>query len=419
LIRPFQHCLYNRKNSMRKLFLILFIILLVGGCTFFKKPPVVPPPPPKEGPPLAAVSGGDLPGFRDDLDRESLVRALRKSLEYYARLPERTVYRIGDQRFTARDMKESLQAFLDIAESGDSPAAIERRVREAFDVYRASGGAPSGKVLFTGYYEPVLKGSLEKTDLFRYPIYRKPDDSVVVQLGKFREKYRNERLVGRLENGELVPYFSREEIDGAGALENRGLEIAWFADPIDIFFLHIQGSGMVCLPDGACFQVSYAQSNGRAYRSIGRLLIDSGKATRENLSMQGIKKYLREHPEEAREILNYNESYVFFRTVEEGPVGSIGVALTGGRSIATDQTIFPRGALAFIKTRKPVIGPGGDIRSWVPFSRFVLNQDTGGAITGPGRVDLFCGRGREAEITAGHLKEEGELYFLILKKVKK
>jgi membrane-bound lytic murein transglycosylase A len=176
---------------------------------------------------------------------------------------------------------------------------------------------------------------------------------------------------------------------------------------------------MICLPDGKCFQVSYAQSNGRAYRSIGKLLIDSGKATRQDLSMQGIKKYLREHPEEAQEILNYNESYVFFRIVEEGPVGSIGVALTGGRSIATDQTIFPRGALAFIKSRKPVIGPDGDIRSWVPFSRFALNQDTGGAITGPGRVDLFCGRGREAEIMAGHLKEEGELYFLILRKGKK
>jgi membrane-bound lytic murein transglycosylase A len=406
---------------MRKLFLILFMILLLGGCTFFKQPPVVPAPPPpqKEGPPLAVVTGSDLPVFRDDLDRESLARAVRKSLEYYARLPERTTYRLATERFTVRDMKESLGAFLEIVETSDSPATIERRVRETFDVYRASGGAPSGKVLFTGYYEPVLKGSPGRSEQYRYPIYRKPDDSVVVQLGKFREKYRNERLVGRVENGELVPYFSREEIDGAGVLENRGLEIAWFADPVDIFFLHIQGSGMICLPDGMCFQVSYAQSNGRAYRSIGRLLIDSGKATRENLSMQGIKKYLREHPEEAREILNYNESYVFFRRVEEGPVGSIGVALTGGRSIATDQTIFPRGALAFVKTRKPVIGPGGDIRSWVPFSRFVLNQDTGGAITGPGRVDLFCGRGNEAEITAGHLKEEGDLYFLVLKKEKK
>ena len=408
---------------MKKAILIILVLLLllVGGCTLFKTPPVVPAPPPpqKEGPPLAVVTGSDLPAFRDDLDRESLARAVRKSLEYYNRLPERTTYRVGEKRLTVRDMKESLEAFLKIVETNDSPASIERRVREAFDVYRASGSSTPGRVLFTGYYEPVLKGSPGRSEQYRYPIYRKPDDSVVVQLGKFRDKYRNERLVGRLENGELVPYFTREEIDGAGVLENRGLEIAWFADPIDIFFLHIQGSGMVCLPDGACFQVSYAQSNGRAYRSIGRLLIDSGKATRENLSMQGIKKYLREHPEEAREILNYNESYVFFRTVEEGPVGSVGVALTGGRSIATDQTIFPRGALAFVRSRKPVIGSDGDIRSWVPFSRFVLNQDTGGAITGPGRVDLFCGRGREAEITAGHLKEEGELYFLILKKVKK
>ena len=405
---------------MRKLSLILFIILLVGGCTLFKKqPPVVPPPPLKEGPPLFAVTGSDLPDFRDDLDRESLARAIRKSLEYYARLPERTTYRMGDQRFTVRDMKESLEAFLAIVETGDSPSAIERKVRQTFDVYKASGSAPSGRVLFTGYYEPLLKGSLEKTDPYRYPIYRKPDDSVVVQLGKFREKYRNERLVGRVENGELLPYFTREEIDGVGVLENKGLEIAWFADPVDIFFLHIQGSGMICLPDGKCFQVSYAQSNGRAYRSIGKLLIDSGKATRENLSMQGIKKYLREHPEEVEEILNYNESYVFFRKVGEGPVGSIGVALTGGRSIATDQTIFPRGALAFIMSKKPIIGPDGDIRSWVPFSRFVLNQDTGGAITGPGRVDLFWGRGWEAEIAAGHLKEEGELYFLVLKKAKK
>ncbi len=406
---------------MKKAILIILgcTLVLIGGCTLFRKAPPTPPVAPKEVPPLAAVTGSELPEFRDDLDRESLARAVRKSLEYYARIPERTTYRIGDKRITVRHMKESLEAFLEIIESSDSPSTIDRRVRESFAVYKASGSAPSGKVLFTGYYEPVLRGSLEKSDLYRYPIYRKPDDSIVVQLGKFREKYRNERLVGRVENGELLPYFSREEIDSAGALENKGLEIAWFADPVDIFFLHIQGSGMICLLDEKCFQVSYAQSNGRAYRSIGKLLIDSGKATRENLSMQGIKKYLREHPEEVEEILNFNESYVFFRKVEEGPVGSIGVALTGGRSIATDQTLFPRGALAFIRTRKPAIGSGGDIRSWVPFSRFVLNQDTGGAITGAGRVDLFWGRGREAEIAAGHLKEEGELFFLVLNRTKK
>ena len=403
---------------MRKIIFILLIAVLLGGCTFFRTPSAVTPPaavPPKEVPPLAAVAGRDLPDFRDDMDRESLVRAVRKSLEYYARIPGRTSWRLGDRRVTVRDMRESLEAILRIVESGASGAELDRRVREDFDVWRAAGSGPSGRVLFTGYYEPVLRGSIVRTDRYRYPIYRRPDDAVVVHLGKFREKYRNERLVGRVENGELVPYWSREEIDGAGALENRGLEIAWFADPVDLFFLHIQGSGMICTDDGPCFQVSYAQSNGRPYRSIGKLLIDSGRATREDLSMQGIKRYLRERPEEIQEILNHNESYVFFRTVEEGPVGSIGVVLTGGRSIATDSALFPRGALAFVKTRRPAIGPGGEIRSWVPLTRFVLNQDTGGAITGAGRVDLFFGRGREAEIAAGHLKEDGELYFLVLK----
>ncbi|HQL89027.1 MAG TPA: MltA domain-containing protein [Syntrophales bacterium] len=405
-------------KKKRNLILLGCVLLILGGCTFFRTPSAVTPPaaiPPKEVPPLAAVAGRDLPDFRDDMDRESLVRAVRKSLEYYARIPGRTSWRLGDRRVTVRDMRESLEAFLRIVESGASGAELDRRVREDFDVWRAAGSGPSGRVLFTGYYEPVLRGSIVRTDRYRYPIYRRPDDAVVVHLGKFREKYRNERLVGRVENGELVPYWSREEIDGAGALENRGLEIAWFADPVDLFFLHIQGSGMICTDDGPCFQVSYAQSNGRPYRSIGKLLIDSGRATREDLSMQGIKRYLRERPEEIQEILNHNESYVFFRTVEEGPVGSIGVVLTGGRSIATDSALFPRGALAFVKTRRPAIGPGGEIRSWVPLTRFVLNQDTGGAITGAGRVDLFFGRGREAEIAAGHLKEDGELYFLVLK----
>ena len=404
------------------LLVLCCLLLPVGGCSLFRPPPAVTPPPaapPKEAPPLAAVPQADLPEFLDDLDRESLVRALRKSLEYFARIPGRTSYRLGETRVTARDLKVSLEAFLAMVEAGASPAEIGRRVREDFEVYRAAGSGPTGRVLFTGYYEPVLEGSLARTDVYRYPIYRRPDDAVVVRLGKFREKYGNERLIGRLENGELVPYYSREEIDGAGALENRGLEIAWFADPVDIFFLHIQGSGMICPAGGSCFQVSYAQSNGRPYRSIGKLLIDSGKATRESLSMQGIRKTLRDNPDQLREILYYNESYVFFRTVGEGPVGSIGVALTGGRSIATDPAVFPRGALAFVKTRKPEIGPKGDIRSWVPFSRFVLNQDAGGAITGAGRVDLFCGRGREAEIAAGHLREEGELYFLVLKAEKR
>ena len=145
-------------------------------------------------------------------------------------------------------------------------------------------------------------------------------------------------------------------------------------------------------------------------------MIDTGRISREDVSLGSIRKYLNDHPEEVSDILNYNESYVFFRVVEKGPVGCLGVPVTSGRSIATDSKLYPKGALAFIRTKKPLLDENGNIKSWVSFSRFVLNQDTGGAIKGPGRVDLFCGKGSYAEIMAGSLKEEGEMYFLVKKR---
>jgi membrane-bound lytic murein transglycosylase A len=196
---------------MRNLIFILLLTVLIGGCaTIPPKPPAVEPPTGlKESPPLVLVTGADRPSFQDDMDVESLVTAVRQSIEYYNRLPERSVYRIGAERYIVREMKESLQEFLDAAGTVGDPSELAEIAGERFDVYRASGSEPSGRVIFTGYYEPVLKGSLEKSDRYRYPIYGKPDDAVVVHLGKFREKYRNERLVGRVEGGELVPYFSR------------------------------------------------------------------------------------------------------------------------------------------------------------------------------------------------------------------
>jgi membrane-bound lytic murein transglycosylase A len=188
-------------------------------------------------------------------------------------------------------------------------------------------------------------------------------------------------------------------------------------DPIELFFLHIQGSGKVRLQDGKYMQVSYAQSNGHPNRMIGRYLLDKGKLSSKELTHKSIKKYLKEHPEEISDIFNYNESYVFFRSVSDGPEGALGLTLTAGRSIATDLDLFPRGALAFIRLRKPVFDKEGNIKTWESFSRFVLNQDTGGLIKGPGRVDLFCGTGPDAEMLAGSLKERGELLFLVKKKV--
>ena len=366
--------------------------------------------------PLELADEKTLPAFSDDLNMESLEIAITRSLQYYERLPEGRILRVGPERYTAGDMKETLKAFLSILKSPDPWAQKERRIAESFDIYRATGSGIKGTVLFTGYYEPVLKASMVETVEYRYPIYRAPKDLLFINLEKFRDRYKGDRLVARIERGEIVPYHSREEIDGEGALKGRGLEIAWFSDPVDIFFLHIQGSGKICPVSGNCFQVSYALANGRPYRSIGKFLMDQGRILPGNMSSPAIKQYLRENPDELTEILHYNESYVFFRTVKEGPVGSLDVPVTAGRSIATDQTIFPRGALAFIRTRKPVVDASGQVSAWTSFSRFVLNQDSGGAIVGPGRVDLFCGTGSEAGAVAGYMKEEGELYFLVKKK---
>jgi membrane-bound lytic murein transglycosylase A len=387
--------------------LLWCLFLLCLGCAAPVEKPL---------PPLVPVSPGDYPSFRDDLNRKSLEQAAQRSLEYFNRLPEIRVYKVGKADYSVAELKESLSALLELLRSADSDEIFRRRIGETFDVYKSVGSDDEGRVLFTGYYAPVLEGSREETQVYRFPVYRTPDDHIVVDLGVFSEKYQGERIIARYENGQILPYYTREAIDTDHCLRGRGLEIAWLADPVDLFFLHIQGSGLVKLGDGTVMQISYAQANGHPYRSVGRLLIDNGKIASEDMSLRSIKRYLREHPEEMRDILNHNESYVFFRIVDEGPVGSLNVPVTAGRTIATDSSLFPKGVLAFIRTRKPVIADDGTIESWEPFSRFVFNQDTGGAITGPGRVDIYCGEGDVAGIMAGHMKEVGELYFLVKKR---
>ncbi|MBA7559477.1 Membrane-bound lytic murein transglycosylase A [subsurface metagenome] len=392
---------------MRKALCCLFIFFL-AGCA-------ITAPERREIAPLVPTSPWKALSLVDDLDRASLELAIDRSMEYYNRLPETRKFRFGDRVCTAGELKESLRDFLEILRTSDSDKQRAERIRQTFDIYRSTG-RNGGKVLFTGYYEPILAGSFERTEEYRYPIYRTPDDHIVVNLGGFRGKYKGERIIARIEEGSVVPYYTREDIDMKGCLEGRGLELLWLSDPIDLFFLQIQGSGVVNLPGGGLVQVSYEQTNGHPYSSVGRILVEQGKMSMEEVSLKGIKRYLRQHPDEMFDILSCNESYVFFRIVEDGPVGSLNVTVTPGRSIATDADLFPKGALAFIRVKKPVIDEKGAIISWEPFSRFVLNQDTGGVIKGPGRVDLFCGRGTNAEIMAGHLKEDGELYFLVKKK---
>jgi membrane-bound lytic murein transglycosylase A len=356
-----------------------------------------------------------FPKFSDDMDRDSLIQSVRRNIEYLDRLAPETVFHYGPHDFTCHQVRESQEAFLDLLAGGLDADQLGREIRKKFRVYRATGRKGSGRVLFTGYYEPIYEGRLARDEVFRYPLYRLPNDLTRIDLSPFGEKFKGETIVARMEGKKVQPYFSRLQIEGEKVLEGKGLEIAWLRDPLDVFFLHIQGSGRVRLPEGKDFLVHYQASNGRPYRSIGQYMIERGFLAREEMSMQAMRKYLTEHPEVRDEVLNQNPSYIFFRQVETGPWGSLGVLLTPGRSIALDPKLFPKGALGFISSQKPLVNDQGEITGWIEFSRFVLHQDSGGAIKGAGRADIFWGSGPYAELAAGHLQHDGDLYVLIKK----
>jgi membrane-bound lytic murein transglycosylase A len=364
---------------------------------------------------LEQVSSWSFPEFSDDMDYSGLEHCILKSLSYLNKIPADREFVFGLDRYTADHMIASLQRFLDFIQTRPSRQDLNEFIQSNYRVYRSVGRDGWGEVLYTGYYEPQLRGSLIRSEEYQFPIYSKPDDLVAIDLSLFNEKYRGQQIIGRYTDQTVVPYFERSAIDSEGAIEGRAEVLAWVEDPVDVFFLQIQGSGKVYLDNGEVINVGYQTTNGQPYRSIGKLLIDEEKISVEEMSMQKIREYLHNHPEEMDTVLNHNPSYVFFTIEPEGPLGNINVQLTPGRSIALDRRIFPPAALAFIQTEKPVVDSTGQIHSWMPFTRFALNQDTGGAIRGPGRADLFWGNGPYAEIAAGHLKHTGELYFLVLK----
>lgn len=364
----------------------------------------------------ALVKVRDIPDFSDDMGVASLINAIDTSISYYRGEGRGNKYCFTDTCYSAEEMIGSLETFRDIMIQ-DKPAAEKQAdIAGLFDVYQAWGRDEQHTVIFTGYFEPVLDGSLVRTERFRYPLYRVPPETVTVRLGRFHPKYGNDRIIGRLEGGELLPHFSRREIETGKVLDGRGLELVWVDDPVTLFFLHIQGSGRIRLPGGEILLVNYASSNGRPFRGLARHMVAQGLIGEGEMSYRRVKAYLETHPDQRDEIMNHNESYVFFRIVPEGPLGALGRPVVAHRSIATDLDLFPRGALAFIRLRKPLFDGRGNVAKWMPFGRFVLNHDAGGAIKGPGRVDLFCGTGPEAEQLAGSLSEKGSLFFLVKKR---
>ena len=369
---------------------------------------------PPAAPPLEDNPDGLPEILADDMDPASLLLAIRRQLAILETGdPEETVP-LGELRVSRGRLAATLRAFRELIEKGLSPEDLSREIRRRFYIIPAGLG-PRRKVTFTGYYTPVIAASDRWSPDYPYPLYQKPAPHQAEEL-VYRRVLQTPQDYGFHLVATLRPMdLSREAIDGREVLADKNLEVAWLKDDLERYFLHVQGSGYLRFPDGRLEAVQYMGSNGKPYQSVGKMLIRDGVITPGQGSMQGIKQYFREHPEDIPRYLFKNKRYIFFHLSGTGPRGSSGAELVAGRSIATDKRLYPAGGLVFITARKPILNDRNRIARWERFSRFVLDQDTGAAIRGPGRADLYFGVGERAGAMAGRYMERGKMFYLLLK----
>lgn len=374
----------------------LLILLFLTACTTPPRhpiPPVVIAPPAVSPPtaPFAASQWGKLPDWQST-DLMSSFTALQQSCRA---VKNRTNW-------------QSVCAQLEALAQPDN-AALHQFFESAFTPYQVFNPDGSSQGLITGYYEPKLPGSRVRTARFRYPLYGVPDDLLTIDLSEVYPQLKDLRLRGRLQGKRIVPYYNRADIEqGKGAVQGR--ELFWVDNAVELFFLQIQGSGRIELPDGSTVKVGYAEQNGQPYSSIGRKLVETGELKLEQASMQGIKQWGEQHPDKLPALLAQNPSYVFFRELPNtlsGPFGALGVPLTDAYSIAVDARTIPLGAPVFLSTTYP--------NSAEPLNRLMLAQDTGGAIKGAVRADFFWGYGEQAGVQAGRMKQSGQMWVLFPK----
>ena len=417
-------------------------MLVVVLASVFVGCPSTPPDEP-EAPALALLprTFAQLPGWAEGDDRlRPALEAFRRSCDAVQNRPPDALRVAGRPAFgRTRDWVPACEA----AQAVPS-AALDSTLRRFFETrfrpYRVVGdGDDEG--LFTGYFEPQLHGARRPSARFSEPLHRRPPDLIRVDLKAFNPDL-SETLYGTVDGQRLVPYASRKAIDN-GALAGRGLELAWVDDPVDKFFLQIQGSGRVLLPDSTVLRVGYDGENGHPYRAIGRDLIEMGEVSREDMSMQAIRAWMAAHPDRRDDLMHRNPSYVFFRSLGTlppglGPLGAQGVPLTPGHSLAVDPRFIPYGAPLWLATRRPVHPPvvrdsvpgtagteepanreaarePGEEKnaSTVAFRRLMIAQDTGGAIRGAVRGDVFWGAGDRARSIAGRMQHPGRYAVLL------
>ncbi len=341
---------------------------------------------------LLRAEWADLPGWGDD-DLRAAWPAFLQSCRGLAGKPQAAGWkRVCEQ---ARTM------------NGKAVADLRRFLETSLQPYAATAADGSTSGMITGYYEPLLSGSRHKGKPYTNPVLGVPSDLLTIDLSDIFPELKDKRVRGRLQGNKILPYWSRAEIT---AREDSlpGKTLLWVDDAVELFFLQVQGSGRVRLPDGSMARLNYADQNGHPYQSIGRLLVERGELKLEEASMQGIQAWARANPGKLNELLNANPSYVFFREVpnsSDGPVGALGVPLTAERSLAVDPRSVPLGAPVFLATTRP--------NSKEALHRLMLAQDTGGAIKGAVRADFFWGFGKEAGEQAGRMKQSGRLWVLL------
>jgi membrane-bound lytic murein transglycosylase A len=395
---------------IRKIVCLVLACLFLGGCASWRRKDYSRPLEAGQVALRKITDPARIPDFRPAFrNRARLAASIDNSLFYFTHPSSQRYFPYLD--ISHSRAVHSLEKFKSLLKSASTPDELHRRIVDDFDVYESVGCDGKGTVLFTGYCTPFYDASREPTAEFRYPLYRQPPDLVKTKDGEILGR----RVTART----IAPYYTRGEIERGSKLD--GLELVYLKDRLEAFLVHVQGSAKLKLRDGSTLEVGYAAKNGRAYRSLGKMLADAGKLRRDRVSLTTIKSYFRKHPEDLDVFLPQNKSFVFFRETKGGPYGSLGVPVTAYRSIATDkrkdalgQEIYPRGGLAFIQTTLPAPALGGGITKQ-SYSGFILDQDTGGAIRSAGRADVYLGEGPEAETLAGHTVAEGRIYYLFAK----
>lgn len=349
---------------------------------------------------------------------DSLLSATNQEIKYFENNPS-AILTFGPRRVPGTIYGATLKRLASFLETRPTPEQLSSRMREEFDFLEVYGSERWGEVLLTSYYEPEVKGSLAPTSQYNYPLYAPPSDLIEVAVSKYDDRFFDVgQMRGRLftEKGakktKLIPYYTRKEIDEDKALKNRGLELC-FVDPIDAFFAQIQGSLTVVTPDNQRIYLNYADQNGHRYQAIGAFLKDV--IPLEQMTALKLEDHLRLMPKElAFDLMHKNPSYVFFQKREGLPLGSMGLEVTAGRTLAADGRFFPKGALTYLEFERPRFESpeAGEPAGFDRTGRFVYDQDSGGAIRGGGRIDLYWGTGREAKQSASVIKQPARLFYL-------